>query len=290
MNKIKRTYIILWGILFFISIGLAVTLPSIWIYYNGFKGISLNDLGISNEVVSSLIKGINIADSILPKNLGVTNVAKLALSYMTSYVPKDFPQNNLPVKFWGSIVFIVIIFFENLLIVLSTLKKIKTNDDALFNIPIISQSVVFLIGSVALALFMVVNDKIYYMMAIVLYVLVIAISIFVFYGLDALSSHIKGVDEENNIRTRFIKDMTKGIEILINNSDNPDSINALRKVKDELRYSVSTSNEKSKDVENRIESIYFDIKDKVNENKNNDIAADAEKILKLIKERNIICK
>ena len=290
MNKIKRTYIILWVILFALSILLVVTLPSMWIYYNGFKGVSLSDLGISNEVVNSLTKGINIADNILPKSLGVTNVAKLALSYMTSYVPQDFPQNNLPVKFWGSVVFVVIVFLENLYIVLSTLKKIKTNDDAIFNIPIISQSLVFLVASVALALFVVVNDKVYYIVAIVLYVLAIAISIFLFSGLDTLSSHIKGVDEENSARTQFIKDMVKNIDVLMINIDNEKSIEALKKVKEELKYSVSISNEKTKDVENRIEIIYTDIKNHIDENSHCDVTTDAEKIIKLIKERNIICK
>jgi hypothetical protein len=290
MLKIKRTYIILWVILFILSVVLVATLPSIWIYYNGFNGVSLKDLGFSNEVVESLTKGISIAENILPKNLGIVNAAKLALSYMTAYVPKDFPANNLPVKFWGSIVFVVIVFIENLYIVLSTLKRIKTSDDALFNIPIISQSIVFMVGSVSIALVIVINDKIYYVAAIALYGVVLALSVIVFFGLDALSAHIKGIDDENSVRTSFVKDMIKNFDVLIVSSSNPNSVDALRKVKEELKYSISPSNEKTKEVENKIEIIYVNMKQEVDNDENADITVYAEKVTKLIKERNIICK
>ena len=290
MNKVKKTYIILWSLFLLISLILIFTLPSIWTYYNGFSSETLKSLGVSNEAMATLTKSLNIVDGILPKSLGVGGIVKVASSYITGYVPADFPENNLPVKFWGAVVFLLFSYGFNLWTVMNAIKNTKTNEDAFFNIPIVAQSIVCLLASIAVSLYMVINDKIYYVMAVIIYILLIIIMIIIYNGTDLLKSHIKGIDEENKTNKFFIDDLKTKCELLINKIKDDNSKKLINKLLEEAKYSISISNDKAKNVETNINYIMEEISKKIETNENENITNEINKVLSLLKDRNILAK
>lgn len=290
MNKVKKTYIILWSLLLVISLLLIFTLPSIMVYYNGFSSAALQSLGASNEALAILSKSLDVIDGVLPKNLGALDIIKIASSYITGYVPADFPANNLPVKFWGSVVFLLISYIHNLWIVLSTLKKTKENDDIFFNTPVILQSIICLIVSIVVTLLMVINDSIYYIVAIIIYIFIIIITIMLFHSTDFLISHIKGIDEENKSRKQFIDELKVECEVLLHKIKDEDSKELIKKLYEEAKYSVSMSNEKTSDVEKNILNLIAGIKQKLDGDLSTNLTNEIENLLSLLKERNILAK
>lgn len=290
MKKIMRTYIIIWAMLLIISLILIFALPSIWIYYTGFINIKPQDIGIPNEAVAIITKGINIADNLLPKHLRVADIAKMALSYMTAYVPADFPENNLPVKFWGSVIFVVFLYIENLIITIKTLKKIQTTEDAYYNIPIIGQSIFCLIVGVAIALLVVINDKIYYVMAIVAYLILIMISLLILLGVSTVKDYIYGIDVENKAKTLFIKEIKQQSEILYNMLDSNECKKKLKMFIDEVNYSTKTSNKNTFEIEKNILEEIKSLKLKIKENNEISILKEIDELFKMLNERNILVK
>ena len=290
MKKGEKIYIVLWVLLLIVSLILVFTLPSIWMYYTGFINIKPGDIGIPQEVVDILTRGINIVDNVFPNHLKVTDIAKMALSYMTAYVPADFPENNLPVKFWATVVFLVLMFIGNLVIVLYSLRKIKTEDDAFFNIPIIGQSIFCLIVSVAISLMCVISDKIYYVMAIVAYIILIIISLFIFFGVTLLKDYISGVKTENKGKKQFLKEVQIELELLVNKLKNKDCIDKLLKLNEEIKYYDSVSNTNLIDIENKIKNEIANINTLISEDNNKDIGVQIDKLTSMLNERNILCK
>ena len=290
MKKIMRTYIIIWAMLLIISLILIFALPSIWIYYTGFINIKPQDIGIPNEAVAIITKGINIADNLLPKHLRVADIAKMALSYMTAYVPADFPENNLPVKFWGSVIFVVFLYIENLIITIKTLKKIQNTEDAFYNIPIIGQSVFCLIVGVAVALLVVINDKIYYVMAIVAYLILIMISLLILLGISTIKDYIYGVDVENKTKTQLIKDIKQQSEIVYSLIYDEESKEKLKKFIDEVNYSSKASKENTIGIENNILDEINLLKSKIKENSQTSYAKEIDRLFTMLNQRNILAK
>ena len=290
MNKLKKTYVILWSLFLVISLLLIFTLPSIIVYYNGFSSAALQSLGVSNEALAIFSKSLDLIDGVLPKNLKAIDIVKIAASYITGYVPADFPSNNLPVKFWGAVVFLIISYVYNLRIVLSTFDKTKKNDDAFFNAPIIIQSIICLVTSIAVSLFMVINDNIYYVVAVIIYILIIIITIMIFHSTDLLKNHIKGIDEDNRVRKQFIDELETECELLMNKIKDDRSKEAFKKFCEEVKYSVTTSNEKTANVEQKIFNIIDEIKQKLDGNLSTNLTNEIENLLSLLKERNILAK
>ena len=290
MNKLKKTYVILWSLFLVISLLLIFTLPSIMVYYNGFSSATLQSLGVSNEAIEILSKSLDVIDGVLPKNLGAIDIVKIAASYITGYVPADFPANNLPVKFWGAVAFLIVSYAYNLWIVLSTLDKTKKNDDAFFNTPIILQSIICLVASIAVSLFMVINDNIYYVVAVIIYILLIIITVMLFHSTDLLKSHIKGIDDDNKSRKHFIDELKTECELLMNKIKDEESKEAIKKFYDEVKYSVSMSNGKTMDVEQKILNTVNEIKQKLDGNSSNDLTNEINNLVSLLKERNILAK
>lgn len=277
MKNVKKTYFIFWVGLLIITMILLFTLPSICLFYD-------------IDSLNALIGKTNILNNINIGGLSPAKLMPLMQSYFGVYVPNDFPNNNLPVKFWASFAFILIMYIENIVVVNNTLNKIKTNNDAFFNIPIIAQSVVILLVTTVASLLCVIENKIYYVLVLVIYIIVFIVSLIVFFSSNALKEHISNVDKETKIKRKFMDDLITDVEIILNNVKNNDSNKKLKKLLEEIKYSDSMTNDGLVNIENEISLVFSKIKDNIGSDNNANIVSDVENMLSLIKERNILCK
>lgn len=277
MKNIKKTYLIFWIALLVITMVLFFTLPSVCLYY---------DIGSLN----SLIDKIGGLSEISIGGFSLRKLPTLVKTYFGVYVPSDFPNNNMPVKIWATFVFIVVMYIENLVIVSKALDKIKEEDDAFFNVPIIMQSIIVMVVTTFISLLCVIKNNIYYVLVIVIYIIVFIISLLLFFSTNTVKEQLKNVEKTNKIRKKFIDDIKSDVSILIPNVNDKASNNRLNKLLDEIKYSVSVSNDKTMEIEEKILNEISNIKGKVSENNNIDITSEIDEILKLINERNIQAK
>lgn len=277
MNKVKKTYLIFWISLLAITLILFFTLPSICLYY---------DIGSLNSLIDKVgaLKGINIG------GFSIAKLPVLIKSYFGVYIPSDFPNNNMPAKIAATFVFILVMYITNLIIVNKTLDKIKKYDDAFFNMPIILQSVIIMIVTTFASLICVINNNIYYVLVIVIYLIVFIVSLLVFFSANIVKGQIVSVDKENKEKKGFTGDIKTEMEILMNNVKDKTSREKLSKLIEEIKYSVSVSNEKTIGVESKILSEIANIKKEIELNENAYIVNDIDKILNLVNERNILAK
>ena len=277
MKSIKKTYFIFWIALLIITMILFFTLPSICLFYD-------------IESLNSLISKVGSLSGIGVGGFSVAKLPTLMKSYFGVYVPSDFPNNNMPVKIGATFIFIVLMYIENYVIVNKTLDRIKKEDDAFFNIPIIMQSIIIMVATTFVSLLCVINNNIYYVLVIVIYLIVFIISLLIFFSVNTVKEHIVSVENENKSKKRFIEDLNTDIEILLNNVSDENSKNKLKKLLEEIKYSVVVSNDKLAEVETKIHEKLSNIKVTVEENSNLDMSKELDNIIKLINERNILAR
>lgn len=277
MKNIKKTYLIFWMSLLIITLILFFTLPSICLFY---------DIDSLNSLIDKVgaLSGINIG------GFSLTKLPTLIKSYYGVYVPGDFPNNNMPVKIWSTFIFIIVMYIENFVIVYKTLDKIKKEDDAFFNVPIILQSVIIMIATTLVSLLCVINNNIYYVLVIVIYTIVFILSLLIFFSSNTVKDHILNVDRENKNKKKFIDDLKIDVEVLLKKVNDRDSNAKLKKVLEEIKYSVSVSNEKTLEVEKIILNNITDIKQKINNDSNANIVSEIATLSNNLNERNILAK
>lgn len=277
MKNIKKTYLIFWISLLAITLILFFTLPSICLFY---------DIDSLNSLIDKActLSGISVG------GFSITKLPTLMKSFYGVYVPNDFPNNNMPVKIWATFIFILIMYIENIVIVNKTLDKIKKNDDAFFNVPIILQSVIIMIVTTFISLLCVINNNIYYVLVIVVYIIVFIVSLLVFFSANTVKEHIESVDKENKGKKKFIDDLKINVEILLNNINDKNSTIMLNKLLEEIKYSVSVSNDRTAEIESKILSEISNLKQKIETDSNVNVESEIDKLLKLLNERNILAK
>lgn len=277
MKSTKKTYFIFWISLLVITLILFFTLPSICLFYD-------------IDSLNALIDKVGALNGISVGGFSITKLPALIKSYYGVYVPNDFPNNNMPVKIWATFIFIIVMYIENLVIVSKTLDKIKKDDDTFFNIPIILQSVIIMIVTTFVSLLCVINNNFYYVLVIVVYIIVFIVSLLIFFSTNTVKEHIVSVEKENKSKKKFIDDLKTECEILLNKIKNDASNDKLKKFTEEVRYSISVSNEITQNVENKMLNIIDELKQKIDMDENVDISNDIDKLNKLLKERNMLAK
>ena len=277
MKNIKKTYLIFWISLLVITLIIFFTLPSICLFY---------DIDSLNSLIDKVggLSGISVG------GFSITKLPTLMKSFYGVYVPSDFPNNNMPVKIWATFIFIVVMYIENIIIVEKTLDKIKNEDDAFFNIPIIMQSAIIMIVTTFVSLLCVINNNIYYVLVIVAYCIVFIVSLLIFMGVNTIKEQVVSVERENKEKKKFIDDLKTELDILLNNINDKTSNDKLKTILEEVKYSASISNDKTIDVESKITNEVLNVKQIIEVDSNADVSEKMDKILKLISERNLLAK
>ena len=159
-----------------------------------------------------------------------------------------------------------------------------------YGFPLINLAWMFLITNIILGLLFMGLSMCPVQVPVVLFVILYAVYGIGLIATDATKEYVETVEQEIKEKTLFIKTLQMDmIEILSQVNDNTVK-DALNKLSDDIRFSDHMSSERLEDIEADIEYEMLELKKAVDEENNDDIIVLAEKLRKLLKQRNQKCK
>jgi hypothetical protein len=198
-------------------------------------------------------------------------------------------ENREADNFWIGYAIITIALLGNLVSSVVALNS-KNNAKVLYNIPLITTSIVeIVVSSIAGAIFMTVPG-IKSWAVVVVSAVIFAVSAIVSLIAKSTADTVGGIDDKIKTKTSFIKGITLDAEMLMTSAENPEIKAEIKKVYEAFRFSDPMSSDALKDVEDRIQNQFNLLSEVVIREDKAKVSQVAKDLLSLIDYRNKKCK
>lgn len=198
-------------------------------------------------------------------------------------------ENRESDNFWVGYALITASLVGNLISSFIALNS-KSNAKVLYNIPLITCSIVeIVISAIAGAIFMTVPG-IESWVVVVVPAIILAVSVIVSLIAKSTADIVGDIDDKIKTQTNFIKSITLDAEMLMSNVSTPEVKAEIKKVYEAFRFSDPMSSDALSDVEGRIQN-QFNLLQEVAITEDTDRVSQVSKdLLSLIDYRNKKCK
>ena len=198
-------------------------------------------------------------------------------------------ENREADNFWIGYALITVALLGNLVSSVIALNS-KSDAKVLYNIPLITTSIVeIVISSIAGAIFMTVPG-IKSWAVVVVSAVIFAVSAIVSLIAKSAADTVSDIDDKIKTKTSFIKGITLDAEMLMTSAENPEIKAEIKKVYEAFRFSDPMSNDALKDVEDRIQNQFNLLSEVVIREDEAKVAQMSKDLLSLIDYRNKKCK
>lgn len=196
---------------------------------------------------------------------------------------------NYDARFWISWGVIIAAFIGQLICAKIAFDS-KNNEKLFLNIPLITQSYTALIvATIVVSILMLIPNCPAWIAAIVCAV-VLGCSIISIVKAKAAADIVSDIDDKVKANTLFIKSLTVDAEHLMNTAKTAELKAEAKKVYEAVRYSDPMSNAALVETEMKIEKLFFDFSDAINDGNTESTITLGSEIVSLVDLRNKKCK
>ncbi len=226
----------------------------------------------------------------MKKTFGIYTVGWLAVlalfNVVTFAIPGDGKYDNL---FWFAYAFITLGFICQLACTYTVFQG-KNLQKSFYNIPIFNISVTSLISMLIVGGLCMAVESIPNWVGIIACSAVLVFNIIAVAKATLAISVVDEIDTKIKTKTLFIKMLTADAQVLMQNNTDSELAIIVKKVYEEIRYSDPMSDDALASVESRISAGFAVFSDAVSNNNIEQTKAEADKLIRLINERNAKCK
>ena len=198
-------------------------------------------------------------------------------------------ENREADNFWIGYALITVALLGNLISSVVALNS-KSNAKVLYNIPLVTVSIVeIVVAAVAGAIFMTVTG-IETWVAVIVAFIIIAVSAIVSLIAKSTGDTVGDIDDKIKTKTSFIKGITLDAEMLMTSAENAEIKAEIKKVYEAFRFSDPMSSDALNDVEDRIQNQFNLLSEVVITENTEKVSQVAKDLLSLIDYRNKKCK
>ncbi len=198
-------------------------------------------------------------------------------------------ENREADNFWIGYALITTALLGNLFSSVIALNS-KSNAKVLYNIPLITTSIVeIVISSIAGTIFMTVPG-IESWAVVVVSAVILAVSVIVSLIAKSAADTVGDFDDKIKTKTSFIKGITLDAEMLMTSTEIPEIKAEIKKVYEAFRFSDPMSSDALNDVEDRIQNQFNLLSEVVITENTEKVSQVAKDLLSLIDYRNKKCK
>ncbi len=192
-------------------------------------------------------------------------------------------------RFWVSWGFVIAAFCGNLICSFFVFKEDNLKK-LFYNIPVvrISWSALIMLTVAGCALMLIPNVPSW--IAVIVCVVILAFYIIAVVKALWAAEAVSAIDRKIEAKTSFIKDMIIESENILARAKNDEIKAECKKVYEALKYSDPVSDERFSDIEGKIKTKIFELKEIVDTNQTDFAREKIEEVVFLIQERNTKCK
>lgn len=129
-----------------------------------------------------------------------------------------------------------------------------------------------------------------YWILIIIYALILGFAIIGLLFLDAYRETIEKIEQKTIDKTIFINNLKINVSLLSEDLENEVLRKEIKALSEEIKYSDPVSNDSVSELENEIDTLYIQLKERVELNEDDEAIKLTKKLLKLVKERNLRIK
>jgi hypothetical protein len=218
--------------------------------------------------------------------LAVIAIVFIAFTVITFAVP--FNKNGL---FWLSYIFAIISILTQIYVLKVAFDGTDSTKSKFYGFPIAQVGVVYMCVQLVLSIiFMALSTIAPIWLAVVIYILLLALAGIGFISTDAVRDEIVRQDVKLEANVSCMTTLRSIVYPLTDMSSDNNAKKALQDLADEFRYSDPVSNESLKDIESELENQVGELQLAVTEENAENIIALCKKIKITLTERNRLCK
>lgn len=139
-------------------------------------------------------------------------------------------------------------------------------------------------------IFMILADITPWWLAVIVFVVLLAVAAIGFISSDAMRDEIEAQDKRLEVSTSCMLTLRSLVYPLAGQCDDENAKEALRELADEFKYSDPVSSEALKEIEAELEKQVAELQTAVSEVRNSEIAGLCRKVSNTLVERNRLCK
>lgn len=169
-------------------------------------------------------------------------------------------------------------------------KNYKENTETNFNsYPLTNINYTYLVLQIIISL-IIIFTQLNLNISIIIQIIIIAAYIIIALGLYSSKNYIENQETEDKINTQFHKDLTTNIDLIINQNNNPEYNEQLKQLKDSIRYSNPTDNNKVKETNQEIVENTKILQQATKNNDSQTVEKSINTLTDLIKQRDTLLK
>jgi hypothetical protein len=218
--------------------------------------------------------------------LAVIAIVFVAFTVITVALP--FEKNGI---FWLSYIFAIISIFAQIYVLKVAFDGADSTKSKFYGFPIAQVGVVYMCVQLVLSIiFMALSTKAPIWLAVVIYILLLALAGIGFISTDAVRDEIVRQDVKLETNVSCMTTLRSIVYPLADMCSDENAKKALQDLADEFRYSDPVSSESLKDIESELENQVGELQLAVTEGKAENILSLCKKIKITLTERNRLCK